>query len=151
MSWIAATLVSAFFLGCYDLCTKHAVRENAVLPVLFLANLCSATIWLTLMAVATFAPASFAFPAALSVAALSASQHGLLAAKSLLVGCSWLCGYFAVKHLPVSLASPIRATGPVWTLFGALLVLGERPSWLEMLGIAITLASFLGLSVVGAR
>ena len=151
MPWIAATLVSAFFLGCYDLCTKHAVRENAVLPVLFLANLCSATIWLTLMAVATFAPASFAFPAALSVAALSASQHGLLAAKSLLVGCSWLCGYFAVKHLPVSLASPIRATGPVWTLFGALLVLGERPSWLEMLGIAITLASFLGLSVVGAR
>jgi len=151
MPWIAASLVSAFFLGCYDLCTKHAVRDNAVLPVLFFANLCSATVWLTLMALPVFAPASFAFPAALAVAPLSITDHALLAAKSLLVACSWLCGYFAVKHLPVSLASPIRATGPVWTLFGALLVLGERPSWLEMLGVAITLASFVSLSVIGAR
>jgi len=67
------------------------------------------------------------------------------------VACSWICGYFAIKHLPVSLASPIRATGPVWTLVGALLVLGERPSWLEMLGIVITLASFVLLSFAGAR
>jgi drug/metabolite transporter (DMT)-like permease len=87
----------------------------------------------------------------LTVAPLTGHQHLLLAAKSLLVACSWMCGYFAVKHLPVSLASPIRATGPVWTLLGALLVLGERPSWLELLGIVVTLASFVGLSVVGAR
>jgi transporter family protein len=149
MTWIVASLVSAFFLGCYDLCTKHAVRDNAVLPVLFFANLCSAAVWLSLMALHAFAPASL--PTALTVAPLSGGQHLLLAAKSLLVACSWICGYFAVKHLPVSLASPIRATGPVWTLLGALLVLGERPSWLEMLGIVVTLASFVGLSVVGAR
>ena len=37
MSWIAASLVSAFFLGCYDLSKKHALRDNAVLPVLFLS------------------------------------------------------------------------------------------------------------------
>ena len=42
MPWIAATLVSAFLLGCYELLTKHAVRDNAVLAVLFLSNLCSA-------------------------------------------------------------------------------------------------------------
>lgn len=45
---------------------------------------------------------------------------------SVLVASSWICSYFAVKHLPVSLASPVRATGPVWTLLGAVLVLGER-------------------------
>lgn len=39
----------------------------------------------------------------------------------------------------------------MWTLFGALLVLGERPSWLELAGTGITLASFVGLSVAGAR
>ena len=32
---------------------------------------------------------------------------------------------------------------------GALIVLGERPSWLEMLGVAITLGSFFGLSLAG--
>lgn len=149
MSWIVASLVSAFFLGCYDLCTKHAVRDNAVLPVLFLANVCSATVWLALMGAHALAPGTF--PAALVVDTLTLGQHGLIAAKSTLVGLSWLCGYFAVKHLPVSLASPIRATGPVWTLIGALLVLGERPSWLEMLGITITLGSFVLLSLAGAK
>ena len=39
MTWIEASLVSALFLGVYDLCIKHAIRDNAVLPVLFLGTL----------------------------------------------------------------------------------------------------------------
>lgn len=148
MHWIAASLVSAFFLGCYDLSTKHAVRGNAVLPVLFLANLCSAAIWGGLLANSA---AGVALPGALHVDTLTGAQHLQVLLKSTIVACSWVCSYFAVKHLPVSLAAPIRATGPIWTLLGATLVLGERPSWLEALGIAITLGSFFGLSVVGAR
>jgi transporter family protein len=53
--------------------------------------------------------------------------------------------------MPVSLASPVRATGPMWTLLGAVLVLGESPTWLEGVGIVITLASFVGLSAAGSR
>jgi transporter family protein len=149
MHWIAASLLSALFLGFYELGTKHAVRENAVLPVLFLANVCSATVWTLLMAVAHTAPGTL--PAALLVSPLTWHQHLLLFAKSALVATSWVCSYFAIKHLPVSLASPIRATGPMWTLLGAVLVLGERPSRLEGLGIVITLASFVGLSLAGSR
>lgn len=147
MHWTAASLVSAFFLGCYDLCTKHAVRDNAVLPVLFLANLCSATVWCSLMAIHALAPD--ALPASFTVAPLTLGQHGQLLLKSAIVASSWTCGYFALKHLPVSIASPIRATGPVWTLTGALLILGERPGWLELVGVAITLGSFVGLSLAG--
>jgi drug/metabolite transporter (DMT)-like permease len=147
MSWIAASLASAFFLGCYDLATKHAVRQNAVLPVLFLANLCSAAVWIALMATHAFAPT--VLPASLHVAALTGLQHAQLLLKSAIVAASWVCTYFALKHLPLSLAAPIRATGPVWTLFGALLVLGERPTALETVGVAITLLSFLGLSLAG--
>lgn len=149
MDWIAATLISAFFLGCYDLCTKHAVRDNAVLPVLFLVNVGSAGIWAILLAVPWLAPRLL--PAGLTVAPLTLIQHAQLLGKSGLVAASWICSYFAIKHLPVSLASPVRATGPMWTLLGAVLVLGERPSLLEGLGIVITLASFVGLSVVGRR
>jgi len=147
MSWIVATLFSAFFLGCYDLCIKNSVRDNAVLPVLFFANLCSATVWGLLFFVGRHAPA--ALPAALQVTPLTGMQHLLMLAKSAIVAASWVCSYFAMKHLPLSLASPIRATGPMWTLFGAILFLAERPSWLEGLGIAITLASFIALSFAG--
>jgi bacterial/archaeal transporter family protein len=149
MPWIIASLVSAAFLGCYDLCIKHSVRDNAVLPVLFFANLCSASVWLTLMALRATHPALL--PATLAVAPLTGLQHGQLLLKSVIVASSWVCSYFAVKHLPVSIASPIRATGPVWTLIGALLVLGERPSWLQMLGVVTTLASFVLLSFAGRR
>ncbi len=149
MHWIAASLLSALFLGCYELGTKHAVRDNAVLPVLFFANVCSATVWTTLMALAAFSPGTL--PATFHVAPLALTQHLMLLGKSALVASSWVCSYFAIKHLPVSLASPIRATGPMWTLLGAVLVLGERPSALEGVGIAITLASFVGLSFAGSR
>jgi drug/metabolite transporter (DMT)-like permease len=145
MHWIVASLVSAFFLGCYDLCTKHAVRDNAVLPVLFFANGCSASVWGGLMLFDAIAPGILS--AHLVVAPLSGMQHLQLLLKSAIVASSWVCSYFAVKHLPVSIAAPVRATGPVWTLAGALLVLGERPSTLELIGIVTTLGSFFGLSL----
>lgn len=149
MSWVLASLLSALFLGVYQLCTKHAVHGNAVLPVLFFSNLCSALVWLGFMAWAALAPESV--PQALVVAPLDLGGHLAMALKSVIVGGSWVCSYFAVKHLPVSLTAPIRATGPVWTLAGALIVLGERPSWLEFAGVGITLASFVGLSVAGKK
>jgi bacterial/archaeal transporter family protein len=149
MHWVIASLVSALFLGFYDLCIKHAVRDNAVLPVLFFANLCSATVWLALFAVNHAAPNTLS--SNFTVAPITWAQHGLLLLKSALVATSWICAYFAVKHLPVTIAAPIRATGPIWTLVGALLILGERPSWLQMLGMVTTLASFVGLSFAGTK
>ena len=149
MHWIAASLLSALFLGFYDLSTKHAVRDNAVLPVLFLANVCSSLVWLAMLGFD--ASGLVNLPMALKVDDLTAFQHLQLLLKSTIVAGSWLCRYFALKNLPLSIAAPIRATGPMWTLFGALLVLGERPTWLEYVGVGITLVSFLGLSLAGAR
>jgi drug/metabolite transporter (DMT)-like permease len=54
-----------------------------------------------------------------------------------------------LKHLPLSLASPIRATTPLWTRAGALTILGKHPNVLELLGIVSTLVSFFGLSLAG--
>jgi len=149
MHWIVASLVSALFLGVYDLCTKHAVRDNAVVPVLFFSTLSGAVVWLVLLAGQTVQPG--AFPASLTVDPLTLVQHLQLALKSAIVAASWVFTYFAFKHLPLSLGSPIRATSPLWTLFGALLILGERPTGLEILGIVTTLISFVGLSIAGRR
>lgn len=147
MPWIAASLLSAFFLGLYDLTKKHALRENAVVPVLFLATICGAVVWLGLLLAGLAAP--HLLPAAFRPETLTRAQHGLIFLKSMIVALSWVFTYFGIKHLPLSLAAPIRATGPIWTLFGALLILGERPTWLAMAGILITLGSFFGLSVAG--
>ncbi|HTH47544.1 MAG TPA: EamA family transporter, partial [Candidatus Limnocylindria bacterium] len=147
MHWAAASLISALFLGGYEVFTKHAVRGNAVLPVLFLSTASSASVWALLMALEAIHPGTL--PATLTVTPLSGWQHAQLLLKSLIVGSSWGCVYFAVKHLPVSISSPIRATSPVWTLLGALVFLAERPTGLEILGVATTLISFFGLSLAG--
>jgi len=149
MNWVLLSLIAAVFLGFYELFTKHAVRANAVLPVLFLSTVCGAAVWLGLMGLGAASPGLL--PESLTVDTLTPTQHLQLALKSLIVAASWLGTYFAMKHLPLSIASPIRATGPVWTFVAALVLLGERPTGLEMLGMATTIASFIGLSLAGRK
>jgi drug/metabolite transporter (DMT)-like permease len=147
MHWAPLSLTSALFLGFYDTCQKHALRDNPVLPVLLISTGTCAAIWSTLLFVQRLSPG--VLPASLLVPELSWLGHAQLLLKAVIVGASWLCTYLAVKHLPISLAAPIRATSPLWTLTAAVLLLAERPSLLQVLGIATTLLSFFGLSLVG--
>ena len=149
MNWVAAILLSAFFLGLYDLCTKYAVRANAVTPVLFFSTLTGASVWFALLLVQAIHPEWL--PHSLVTDALTWKQHLQLLLKSGIVAASWIGTYYGLKHLPLSLGAPIRATSPLLTLFGAILILGERPTAIETLGILTTLGSFVGLSVAGSR
>jgi drug/metabolite transporter (DMT)-like permease len=147
MNWIALTLLSAAFLGVYDLCTKYAVRTNAVTPVLFFSTLTGAAVWTALLLIQSLHPGLL--PPSLVTEPLTVTQHLQLFLKSAIVAASWIGTYYALKHLPLSLGAPIRATSPLWTLVGAVLILGERPTGMETLGVLTTLASFVGLSLVG--
>src|SRR3954468_1378230 len=147
MHWAPLSLTSALFLGCYDTCQKHALRDNPVLPVLLVSTGTCATVWSALLLVQRLAPS--ALPTSLLVPELSWLGHAQLLLKAAIVAASWLCTYLAVKHLPISLAAPIRATSPLWTLGAAIVLLGDNPSSLQFLGISTTLLSFFGLSLVG--
>ncbi len=149
MNWVFEILASAVFLGIYDLCTKHAVRENAVTPVLFFSTVTGGTVWIVLYLIQSVHPGIL--PSSLVTDPLTWQQHLQLVLKSAIVAASWVGTYFAMKHLPISLASPIRAMSPLFTFLGAVLILGERPTFLESVGILTTLASFVGLSLLGAR
>jgi drug/metabolite transporter (DMT)-like permease len=147
MHWAWLSLLSAVCLGLYDICQKHALRDNPVVPVLLVSTATGASVWGALLLLQAISPSLC--PAALHVPSLGWVAHAQLFGKSTLVASSWLCTYLAVKHLPISLAAPIRATSPLWTLGAALLLLGERPRPLQLLGVLTTLGSFLGLSLVG--
>lgn len=148
MSWVLLSILSAFFLGFYDLAKKAGVRENAVPPVLFFSVLAGAAVWTPFLLWSSFAPESFPSERFL-VKPLGWPEHGLLQAKSALVASSWMLNYFAVKHLPVSIASPIRATSPLWTILIAVTLLGERPTATQWIGIAVILGAFYAFSFIG--
>jgi transporter family protein len=148
MSWILLSILSAVFLGFYDLAKKHALRENAVFPVLFFGILTSACVWLPFVLWSTYAPESYPAPD-FQTSAIGPLAHGLLFLKSALVASSWIFGYFALKHLPLSIAGPIRATSPLWTILLAVFLMGEHPSAWQWGGIAIVLGAFYAFSFVG--
>ena len=120
--WVLPTILSAVTLGFYDIAKKHAVNENAVMPVLFFSTLSGCA------GVCAFSLVSGNIQAVFSVGAF---QLLLIFLKSLLVAASWVCVYYAMRSLPISIASPVRASAPLWTFLGSLLLYREIPTYIQ--------------------
>ena len=150
MQWFALSLLSAGFLGFYEIAKKVSVRENAVPPVLFFNVTTSALLWLPVVMMSRTASQFIPFEM-MRVDAISWTAHGQLFLKAIIAGTSWIFASFALKHLPMSIAAPIRASSPLWTILIATVAMHERPSPIQWLGVAIILISFLAISLVGRR
>jgi transporter family protein len=148
--WAFAGLLSALFLGIYDIFKKTSLNSNAVLPVLFFATLTSTVIFLPVVTGSLFFPETLA-AIGLYAPPLSFAQHLQVFLKSAIVVSSWIFAFFAMKHLPVTVFSPIRATGPFWTLIGALVIFHERLNLLQWCGVLITLLFFFLFSTTGKK
>jgi drug/metabolite transporter (DMT)-like permease len=141
-------ILSAVFLGVYDVAKKASVQDNAVLVVLFGCSASGLVLLLPVAALSLSAP-TWAQLHGVFIAALSWRDHVLVFAKALLVTLSWVLTFFALKHLPISLASPVRASAPLFTLLGAVVMFGERPSARQGLGIAVILLAYWVFSLIG--
>ncbi len=148
--WLALAFLSAFFLGCYDINKKQSVHQNAVIPVLFLNTLFCTLFLLPLFLISRIAPDSVEHTL-FFVPAIEAKTHLFILAKSVIVLSSWIFGYFATKHLPLTITGPINATRPVMTLVGALLIFGERLNLYQWIGVLLTIISFFLLSATGKK
>lgn len=146
--WVWLGLISMFFLGVYDICKKHALRENAVLPVLFLANLTAVQLAWPLLTGSMLFPGAMA-SIGLLVEPVTAAGHRLIFLKSAIVSTSWVLAYFAMKHLPISIVAPIRASGPVWTIIGAIVLFNESPGALQWAGMVLVFAGYFAFSLLG--
>jgi bacterial/archaeal transporter family protein len=140
--WLTLSLISAFFLGLYDVSKKHAVHGNAVFPVLFFATLSASVCTLPIILLSPFHP-ELARQFHLFIPSLPPSIHLLIVSKSVIVGTSWVLSYFGLKHLPITIATPLRATAPLFTVLGAVVLFGERPTPLQWIGIILILSAYL--------
>ncbi len=77
---------------------------------------------------------------------LSKEAHVLTFVKSCIVLSSWIFAYVSLKHLPLSVVSPMQATRPMWTLVGALLIFGERLNSWQWVGIVLATGSIFAFS-----
>lgn len=148
--WLTLAFISAALLGFYDAAKKKALTGNAVLPVLLLNTFFSA---LFLLPMILSAECGFGWfdGTVLAASPGTLSAHGLVLLKSSIVLTSWIFGYFAMKHLPITIVGPINATRPVMVLVGALLIFGERLNAYQWTGVALALVSLFLLSRSGRR
>lgn len=147
--WLLCGFISAALLGCYDVCKKHALKGNAVIPVLFFNTLFCSLIFLPL--VVASAAGWMNEDALLYVPVQGWAVQKYVVLKSCIVLSSWLCAYFGMKHLPLTLVGPINATRPVMVLVGAILVFGEQLNMLQWIGVALAIFSFFLLSRSGKK
>lgn len=146
--WVLLAFVSAALLGCYDFFKKVSLRDNSVLAVLLLNTLFSSLIFAPFIVLSHARLVTDGF---LYVPQGSLHQHLLLMLKAVIVLGSWLCGYIGIKHLPITIVSPIQATRPVLVLLGALLLFGEQLNAYQWIGVLTAIVSFFLLSRSGKR
>lgn len=145
--WVGAAFLSALLLGLYDVAKKRSLAGNAVVVVLWLNTLFSTLLFLPLIL-----GAELSVPIVggeLSVARGDVTDHLLVALKAAITLSSWLCGYYAIKHLPLTIVGPVNATRPVVVLVGAMLLFGERLNLWQWGGVLLTLVSLYLLSRAG--
>ena len=65
---------------------------------------------------------------------VSFEAHVAVFIKAVIVLSSWISGYFALKYLPLTITGPIKATQPVLTLVGAMVIFGERLNLYQWIG-----------------
>ena len=142
--WLLLAFLSAALLGFYDAFKKQALKDNAVLPVLFLNTVFSSLIFLPFILVSCFAPAVLG-GTMFDVPVVGWGVHKFIIIKSFIVLSSWIFGYFGMKHLPLTIVGPINATRPVMVL------VGERLNLYQWIGVMLAVLSFFMLSRSGKK
>jgi transporter family protein len=97
--WLLLALLSSFFLGFYDILKKSSLKQNAFIPVLFLATSIGALIFgiLVVFSGTGFISADSIF----FVPKVPLNEHALYFLKAIIVGLSWfffLHGLESVAH-----------------------------------------------------
>lgn len=135
-------LGSALILGIYDITKKSAVKDNSVMPALFYATLCGSVFFLMI----ALYRGNF-----LSLWQMGLDRKFFLAIflKSMIVSASWICVYYAMRDLPISIAVPIRASSPLWVFFGSLILYHEIPTLLQGAAMFLIFSGYYLFSVFG--
>lgn len=126
--WIWAIVASAVALGFYDVAKKQALKKNGVLIVLFASSLLS-----TIMLIPFFS-------------AGSTQDHLSIMLKAVIVTASWVSGLLGMKYLPLTTASMIKASRPVFVLIFSLILFKEHLGSMQWVGILLSIAALFFLS-----
>ena len=148
--WMYLGLLAALFLGLHNLCKKHAVQGNEVFPVL-LGTIGSGFVLLLPFFVGSIYFPEYAKEIGFYITPISWKIHGFIFIKSAIMAASWVLAYQALKHLPITIVTPIRSAGPFFTFIGAIVIYKESPNLLQWIGFFLIIFSVILYSKIGKK
>ncbi|PKG50861.1 EamA family transporter [Olleya sp. 1-3] len=148
--WMYLGLLAALFLGLHNLCKKHAVQGNEVFPVL-LGTVSSGFLFVGTFYMLSFIYPEYALAHGYHFQELSWQLHGFIFIKSIIMASSWVLAYQALKHLPITIVTPIRSAGPFFTFIGAIVIYKESPNPYQWIGFFLIIFSVLLYSKIGKK
>ncbi len=148
--WMYLGLLAALFLGIHNLCKKHAVQGNEVFPVLLGTTVSGFLLFLPFFIGSLYFP-GYTQKIGFHITPISWETHGFIFIKSVIMTTSWVLAYQALKHLPITIVTPIRSAGPFFTFIGAILIYQENPNFLQWIGFFLIIFSVLLYSRIGKK
>ncbi|MBR4519937.1 MAG: DMT family transporter [Paludibacteraceae bacterium] len=144
--WTVLAFISALCLGFYDVSKKIALRDNRVIDVLTI-SICVSALFLSIPLILSRICPELMMGTHFYVPRMDGTAHAYTLLKSIIVLSSWVFGYISLKHLPISVVSPMQATRPMWTLVGALLIFQEHLNSWQWVGIILAIGSIFVFSL----
>ncbi|MFK7814429.1 MAG: EamA family transporter [Maribacter sp.] len=148
--WMYLGLLAALFLGFHNLCKKHAVQGNEVFPVL-LGTISSGFLLLLPFYIGSVFYPDYMAKMHLFIPEIPWKTHGFVFIKSAIMAASWVLAYQALKHLPITIVTPIRSAGPFFTFIGAILIYQEKPNLWQWIGFFLIIFSVVLYSRIGKK
>lgn len=119
--WLTLAALSACTLGVYDAAKKQALKRNGSLWVLLVATALSSLFLSPFLSIGSF------------------DDHIKLVFKAFLVSASWISGMVGLLHLPLTTASTIKGSRPMFVVLFSVILFSERLSVLQWVGICMVL------------
>lgn len=148
--WMYLGLLAALFLGFHNLCKKHAVQDNEVFPVVAITIAAGLLLFLPFYIGSIYAPDTFK-AIGFYITSIPLKTHAFISIKSMLMASSWVLAYQALKHLPITIVTPIRSAGPFFTFIGAICIYNEQPNALQWVGFFLIIFSVMLYSRIGKK
>lgn len=130
MAWVWLVLLYGTLKGVRDIAKKKAVQKSGALDVLLLYTLLSFVMVL---------------PDAKNAVGLTAQQLGLTAVKSFIIFVGWMCGFYALERMPVSLYGVLDLSQMIFSTLLGVICLGEKMLPMQIAGLVLVTGGLLML------
>lgn len=145
MVWIACVLLYGVLKGAREILKKKAMAKSTVIEVLVAYTTLS---FLIVIVTSAWEIGTGTMPLRTYLFGLRPGYYAAIAVKSFVIFVAWICGFRALLKMPVSVYGILDMARVVFSALLGILVLGERPSLMQVGGIVLVCLGLLLLRFV---